>query len=302
MGLFDIFKKKKTPAVIEEPEKLFVEKAEKIVKRMEEMSKKCAYKLTVDTSRKPTLSDTKFGGTPYWDLSREYPVSSKGEKLLLLAQINLSDVRDCGKLPDKGLLQFFIGMDDVYGMDFDNYISNDTFRVVYHESIDEGVTEESVLALGIPTSVNQADDGDFLFPMTGELAVNIAKTEVSVGTEDFEYDKFMHKAAEELEIKILDDETFFCILPEEVSDKEFDAQRNTGHWLFGYAYFTQNDPREYMTDLQDYVLLFQMDSDFAGGKPYEILWGDSGVGNFFIKLEDLRKLDFSKVMYNWDCC
>jgi uncharacterized protein YwqG len=34
----------------------------------------------------------------------------------------------------------------------------------------------------------------------------------------------------------------------------------------------------------------------------EIMWGDSGVGNFFIHPEDLKKRDFSKVFYNWDCC
>lgn len=302
MGLFDIFKKKKGQTAMKELEKISVADAEKITQRMEEISRKSAYKLTVDTSRKPALWDTKFGGTPYWDKSREYPASSSGEKLLLLAQINLSDVKDCGKLPSSGLLQFFIGTDDVYGMDFDNYTSNDTFRVVYHEVIDENVTEEAVLALDIPTSVNLADGEDFLFPMTCELAVNIEKTEVSVGTEDFEYDSLMHRAAKELKIDIPDDKTPFSIFPEEVFDKECNAQRNIGHWLFGYAYFTQFDPRENSEDLQDYILLFQMDSDYAGGKPYEILWGDVGVGNFFIKPDDLEKLDFSKVMYTWDCC
>ena len=33
-----------------------------------------------------------------------------------------------------------------------------------------------------------------------------------------------------------------------------------------------------------------------------VMWGDSGVGNFFINAEDLKRLDFSNVVYNWDCC
>ena len=33
-----------------------------------------------------------------------------------------------------------------------------------------------------------------------------------------------------------------------------------------------------------------------------ILWGDCGVANFFISRTDLEKLDFSRVLYNWDCC
>ncbi len=275
---------------------------ENTVSKIEELSRKIAYRLTVDKSRKPALTDTKFGGTPYWDLKRDYPASSKGEKLLLLAQINLSDVNCCSMLPDCGLLQFFIACDYQYGMDFDNPVSNDAFRVVYHEAVDENITEEDVLKLGIPTSINHTDDEDYSFPIEGEMAVNVAKTEVSVGTEDFEYQKYLYAAAKELGIDIPDNTPVFRILPKDVFSRECDAQRNLGHWLLGYAYFTQFDPRECKADFQDYILLFQMDSELSGSLKHEILWGDCGVGNFFIKPEDLEKLDFSRVMYNWDCC
>ena len=40
-----------------------------------------------------------------------------------------------------------------------------------------------------------------------------------------------------------------------------------------------------------------MDSDGE-----EVLWGDCGVANFFIKDEDLAKKDFSNILYSWDCC
>ena len=65
-----------------------------------------------------------------------------------------------------------------------------------------------------------------------------------------------------------------------------------GHKIGGYAFFTQEDPRQ-GTEL----LLFQLDTDQDNG----ILWGDMGVCNFFIEKENLEKLDFSKVLYNWDC-
>ena len=65
-----------------------------------------------------------------------------------------------------------------------------------------------------------------------------------------------------------------------------------GHHLLGYPYFTQEDPREGLYK----TLLFQMDSDNG------ILWGDAGVGNFFIDLEKLKQRDFSDVFYTWDCC
>ena len=59
--------------------------------------------------------------------------------------------------------------------------------------------------------------------------------------------------------------------------------------------------REYEEKYRVYdTLLFQMDSDY-GDEDY-VLWGDCGVGNFFIHQEDLKKRDFRKVLYNWDCC
>ena len=46
----------------------------------------------------------------------------------------------------------------------------------------------------------------------------------------------------------------------------------------------------------NYILLFQMDS--KGNKSIDIMWGDGGVGNFFIKQSALQKLDFGRVLYN----
>lgn len=300
MGLFDIFKKKNdAPKVLIECEKLNDEQAKEVLAIVEKMSKKSAYRLTLDESREPTIFDTKFGGLPYWEPSREYPENVLGEKLLLLAQINLSDVKDCDYLPPSGMLQFFIGEDDLYGMDPDSYISNDPFRVIYHKTIDQSITADDVLALGIPTNISRAaDDDDFMFPIDGEIAVNVEKTEVSVGTEDFMYDIYLRKAAESVGIKLPENGSAFSLLPESAFDESCNI--NIGHWLFGYAYFTQFDPRGY--EMQDYILLFQMDSDYAKGRKTEIMWGDSGVGNFFIKPEELKNLDFSNVFYTWDCC
>ena len=57
-----------------------------------------------------------------------------------------------------------------------------------------------------------------------------------------------------------------------------------------------NHLEEYETAVEtifnDYnTLLFQMDSDM------HIMWGDSGVANFFIKNDN----DFDDVFYTWDC-
>lgn len=316
MSLFDLFNKKaeepkaedikseeiktedpKTPG---KPQALSIEQARLILQKAQELSRKTAYRISIDEKRAPMLCDSKFGGVPYWDAKSEYPVSSSGEKLTLLAQINLSDVKDCEPLPSCGLLQFFIVTDDLYGADFDNVTSNDTFRVVYHDIIDSSITEEDVLALDIPVCRNADDfDDEFPPPIDRELAINIEKTEVSVGCEDHLFEKYINMAAETLGIALDKNLSAYQIFPDEVFDETYGY--NIGHWLFGYAYFTQSDPREYMPELEEHILLFQMDSDFGKDQDYEIMWGDAGVGNFFITPDDLKALDFSKVVYNWDC-
>nr|MCR5080229.1 DUF1963 domain-containing protein [Treponema sp.] len=77
----------------------------------------------------------------------------------------------------------------------------------------------------------------------------------------------------------------------------FFDEYQAGHRISGYPYFTQYDPRS-ADDGYD-VLLLQIDTDDDGGN--QIMWGDSGIANFFIKREDLKKRDFSNVLYNWDC-
>jgi uncharacterized protein YwqG len=76
-----------------------------------------------------------------------------------------------------------------------------------------------------------------------------------------------------------------------------------GHKIGGYPDFTQEDVRKHSSNSDQKqkpdILLFQMDTD--GNETIDILWGDTGVGNFFIDESALRELDFSKVLYNWDC-
>lgn len=63
-------------------------------------------------------------------------------------------------------------------------------------------------------------------------------------------------------------------------------------------YFTQEDPRA--ADDDD-VLLFQLDSE-GHGDEVDIMWGDSGIGMFFIRPADLRARRFERAWFYWDCC
>ena len=45
------------------------------------------------------------------------------------------------------------------------------------------------------------------------------------------------------------------------------------------------------------VLMFQLDSEFGGS----VMWGDLGVGSFFIKRKDLKAGNMDDVYFSWDC-
>lgn len=107
----------------------------------------------------------------------------------------------------------------------------------------------------------------------------------------------------------IDDEDYFPVKGEfGMAFEKCEDEGSKGSKLGGYPYFTQNDIIE--DGFQEYsVLLFQLDSDYErrneNGKTViveKVMWGDAGVGNFFIKPEKLKALDFTDIVYNWDCC
>lgn len=268
---------------------------------IDEMKKRTlmeAFSLKIQPDIQPGICDSKFGGVPYWDMKKPYPTDYNGEKLILLAQINLDQIEKNELLPENGMLQFFTGLDDVFGMNFDNPDVQDTFRVIYHESVDYSITNEQILRLNPPISTNP--DIEEYTPLWKECAVKIEKTKAYMGESDYRFDTlFGETAHEKFNIKF---DSAFNLLDEDDYNKMVEELSTTGHWMLGYPFFTQQDPRTYEEKYRYYdTLLFQMDSDFINKEDY-VLWGDCGVANFFINHEDLKRKDFSKVLYNWDCC
>ncbi|MCI8483718.1 MAG: DUF1963 domain-containing protein [Lachnospiraceae bacterium] len=279
--------------------------AERILDEIKRRTKKRAYSLAIEKDRHPDLLDSKFGGLPYWDINQPYPVDSNGKKMMLLAQINFErmfqKVERDELLPEKGMLQFFIGMDDVFGMDFDEQDRQKNFRVIYHENIREQVTPEQIKGMEIPVSTDKSLEE--YTPIWVEAAIEVKPQEVYMGEGDYHFDDLFGKIAGEMLGEDQRNQSLYQLLDDDAYDKVMEELSNENHWLLGYPYFTQSDPREYEERYQYYdTLLFQMDSDDAGENSDWILWGDCGVANFFINQEDLKNRDFSKVLYNWDCC
>lgn len=273
----------------------------KVINAIKKETAKSAYKLEIQKDSIPGIFDSKFGGLPYWDTGKEYPKDINGNNMMLLAQINFTEAAlNDERLPEKGMLQFFIASkDDVYGMDFDEPDVQKNFRVVYHENINSDATAEQVAEIGIPLCT----DEDSWSPLFKEAAVSIIKTTAYMGMEDVAFEELFSKAVKEQIGDDISDIGLYNYLEEDEWDIINEELCADGHRLLGYPYFTQSDPREEPKYEQYYdTLLFQMDTEMTDDGFDYILWGDCGVANFFINSEALKNRDFSKILYNWDCC
>ena len=91
-------------------------------------------------------------------------------------------------------------------------------------------------------------------------------------------------------------------LERDVFNTLFKAFNGVDHAIGAYPTFTQWDPRNpeekdaYGITLLQIESYWNNDSNSSG-----IMWGDSGVANFFINKEKLEHLNFEDVLFNWDC-
>ena len=263
---------------------------EKMVREFYEASKVKFISLStgdpITTSDDPRrLTDTKFGGIPYWPKGKHYPTNADDEPLMLLAQLNFSKLPNLKDYPTSGLLQFFIDInDDLLGMP---YRSTDKpgFAVVYHK-----------------------------FPLTKNIETNIPVTSFNRTTHSYLMEGVYYPDAkiDEIGINVQCDEFWDELIkfsnknygtsykrmgdiPSELSDTcwKICNDEADGCRIGGYPYFTQNDPRY---DHPKYTqLLLQIDSENG------IEWGDLGIANFFITPSDLKAKKFNDVLYPWDC-
>lgn len=207
-----------------EEEKQVSEKIAKIVSAFREKTAMPAYRLEIIEDSAPGIFDSKFGGVPYWDAEGEYPVDAQGNKMMLLSQINFAEAAlDDHRLPQQGLLQFFIAAeDDVFGMDFDQPDSQKDFRVVFHERIDWTVTEEQVLALDIPVGTG-TDMG--YSPVLVESAVKIIKTTAYMEPEDLAFEETFREVVKERIGEDIGSQSCYKYLDDEEYDYLYSALR-----------------------------------------------------------------------------
>lgn len=287
MGLLDIFKFKRKDSV---PEKATTcEKTDSAANMVKEIREEILQKTAIPymklqlTDTKPSLFDSKVGGIGYVPRDAKIPEDSKGVQLRLLAQIDCAEIT-LEDFPHQGLLQFWILNDDVSGLNFDDNTLQDTFRVLYFKEPDRTVTEEEVCEKMQDPSSEEED----YFPVRGCYGLAFSAGMDTISSSDYQFESRIKELVQR----------YYPEEAERLLENIDDFIDGGGHKIGGYPGFTQWDPRS-SEDTHD-VLLFQLDSDM--GADWKILWGDCGIGNFFINRENLKNCDFRDVIYNWDCC
>ncbi|MFZ9395127.1 MAG: YwqG family protein [Erythrobacter sp.] len=234
-----------------------------------------------DPARTP--GGSRIGGPVWLPEGESWPLDAAGKRLTFLAQIDFAAMPPLPDYPTSGVLQFFIGRDDLYGANFEDP-QQGSFKVIYRQSTDGPGRLETG-----PVTEGQRYVDDFS-PLEPEFALKgVALTAQPI----------MHRPT-------IDVWQFSEDLGRHLGDAGLDAIYDylnaadtgpKGGWrVGGHPGYTQSDWR-YDSEFRnvDRVLLQLWTSDDI------LMWGDSGQGQFMIRREDLLKRDFSKVFYQWDC-
>lgn len=220
--------------------------------------------------------ESKFGGVANLPTNINLPFSKDGQPLHLLIQINFEEMPFLPPFPSQGLLQIFIADNDLYGFNVDSPSEQNGFRIYFFQEFEKNIAAWQTVNTSLTNPKSLPFDSNQSF------ALNFAEEKELVPPSDFNFQKlpnFYEQFGEEI----------WRVL------KEYEEEvYQGGHKIGGYADFTQEDPRTLDNPLE---LLLQIDSDHA----IQCQWGDMGIANFFISREELLALNFSNVIYNWDC-
>ena len=251
-----------------------------------------------------SLEESKFGGFPFVPLGGAIPTNAEGSQLALLAQINCAQLPENNMYPSDGWLQVWCLEDEMYGFCSDTIQPETNQKVLYIPAGTQGEPLEWVEAMYQPYGDEECplwfvDDQGAIWGM--RLSFTHGQQGITYSDGRFR-DLFLDRWNKRYPEQAVEN---FYDLPDEIFENVVDIHDgpDCAHQLGGYPYFTQYDPRyEYdSAELAKYTeLLFQIDSQFD--TKWDLCWGDAGVRNLFISRENLEALDFSDLLYNFDCC
>ena len=273
-----------------------LEDINKVIEKMKNDNTRECINITLEVNEDLGIFDSKFGGIPYIANESDVPKDSNDTQLALLAQINCAELPENDLYPKDGLLQFWISRNDNFGLN-----NKEDYRVIYIKDIDTSITKEDILN---KYNFLNEDNNEEYSPFNKKNTSFALKFEKGISTitpNDFLFEELALQTVQELfpDERVAD---LYNDLEKDVFDTLFKAFKGVNHAIGAYPTFTQWDPRN-PDEADDYgVTLLQVESEWNNdSNDAEIMWGDSGVANFFINKEKLENLDFDDVVFNWDC-
>lgn len=133
---------------------------------------------------------------------------------------------------------------------------------------------------------------DMMLPISGTTALSFTSESEPVSIFDYRFEHFLGKSSGK----------FFAQFGEKgtaVANNyiAFSAKPSVAK-MGGYSSPVQEDPR-LLRPGEDWVVLLELQgAEQENG--FDMMWGDGGMGAFYIRRDDLEKLDFSRVLYYWD--
>ena len=231
-----------------------------------------------------TPSANHFGSDIILPKSRQRPFDKNKNPLTLLAEFNLSTIPSkyltSINFPVDGILQFYISeFSELYGMDYKHLNTSDGFKVIYLVDKDKPTSNQSSNLGNLMK--NRAQITNPFFITNKSYPVDFELKSMTITPTDYQFEQVLP------ELSASDNQ--------EAYSQYNDTTVKSGIRFGGYPYFIQQDPR-LDQKFKDYILLFQVDSVDGIWS-----WGSMGVATFLIDPADLISLDFSKVLFYWDC-
>ncbi len=104
-------------------------------------------------------------------------------------------------------------------------------------------------------------------PVEGEYGLTMELKEIYIGVDDYQFEEYFHQAAKAAGWEVDEQKGYDNSFSEEGRNALFDELESCGHWMLGWPYFTQYDPREQYDEGKHYaVQLFQMDLVYMSGR------------------------------------
>lgn len=272
----------------------------KFIKHMLEKGLVCDHlRMEASDSENASVYSSKIGGIPYMPKDFEYPCRSDGTPLRLLCQLNFAKLPKLDNFPSDGILQIYIS--DTGKLDLTDYIQTtaeqDDFRVIYFEDI---LRKESLLK----TASEMPEFTSCAFPAVRERVLVPMKPKPSIPScLDFRFEDEVLEFAKKYGICSKNAQTVNDI-PNDACEPLYHRFSYPGFTGIGGAgSFISGDPRAaYYGEYRDCLCcLFRLaDIEETCPEDHEIYAKADGVFQFFVSYDDLRKKDFSRVLFDCD--